>query len=77
MPNYELKDVTYGQVKENGNNTATQHTIVMSGIVGDTYGFNRWDDMKSTYLMTATADEIKAQITAEANLLIATKYPNT
>lgn len=77
MPQYEVKDVTYGQVKENGDNTATQETVVMSGIVGDTYGFNRWDNMKSIYPMTFTADQIKAQITSEAQVLVATKYPNT
>ena len=77
MPQYEVKDVTYGQVKENGDNTATQETTVMSGVVGDTYGFNRWDSMKVTYSMSLTADQIKAQVTTEAQQLVATKYPNT
>ena len=75
--NYELKDITYGQAKENGDATATQQTVVMSGPVGDTYGFNRWDSMPITYPMTSTADQIKAQALAEGAALVASLYPNT
>ena len=74
---YEVKDVTYGQSKENGDNTATQLGNVMSGIVGDTYGFNRFDPISITFPMTYTADQIKAEMLAAAATLVATKYPNT
>ena len=74
---YEVKDVTYGQVKENGDGTATQESVVMSGVVGDTYGFNRWDNMTTIFAMTLTADQIKAQILTEAAALVVSLYPNT
>jgi len=74
---YEVKDITYGQAKEKGDGTVDQNATVMSGIVGDTYGFNKWNDISINYPLSHTGQQIKDQMTAAAVAMVQDKYPNT
>jgi len=74
---YEVRDVTYGQAKEKGDGTVDQDATVMSGVVGDTYGFNRWDSISINYPLSHTGQQIKDEMTAAAVAMVAAKYPNT
>jgi hypothetical protein len=76
MPQYELRGVN--DVKSWTEGTDIKSTcVVVSGIVGDTYNYNRWDNLEVTNPNTMTGAEIEASIQAAAAALVATEYPNT
>lgn len=76
MPQYELKKVTGINSYSEGTNIISECTVV-SGIVGDTYEFNKWDALKVVSPNTMTGAEIEQNIQQKAMELVATKYPNT
>lgn len=75
---YQLKNWKQnGSVKDNGDGTSSLSIMAETEIVGDTYGFVKYDAFTSTLQNNQDIDEQKTTITNQAIVFVAKKYPNT
>lgn len=80
MPQYELKNVNSQlnvSTKEDG--TGVFQVGIISGVVGDTYGFIKGDttSVDIATWKTKTGQQLDDAILAGAAAFVAQKYPNT
>lgn len=75
--NYEAKSYQTKEMVNNGDGTATFTISVISGIVGDTYGFIRGDATTVKLALSKTGTVIYSDIEAAVDAFVASKYPNT
>lgn len=75
---YELRNISYVTLTDGTiPNTADQRINILTGIVGDTYGFTRKDPLTVTFDKSLTGEQIEAEITSAAQAFIVATYPNT
>jgi hypothetical protein len=78
--NYELKNLnlTSTSYVENQDGTITvSNVIVISGVVGDTYGFSKRDVMPPFLIPVMQSDSIKDYILSQATSFVQATYPPT
>ena len=79
MPQYELRNYKTGAVTVDETGSASIPCGVITGVVGDTYGFIQGDSytVTITNFPTKTGLEISNETTSACAAFVAQKYPNT
>lgn len=75
---YEVKNIKTDNVSnsEDGLSLITT-SVITSGIVGDNYGFNRFDSIKVETSKNLSVNETETAILNAAKEFVKEKYPNT
>lgn len=77
--NYELKDTNWQdapKVKATDNTKVEVNVLVTTGIVGETYGFIKYDVMLAEFPISMTGTDMQVSTQTQALAFVASKYPN-